>query len=68
MLYYKNKAFTDIFMPLGDTMTKPTLSMLQAIAQSTLLDDVFGEDPTTNSLQEYVAERTKHEAGLLVMS
>lgn len=49
-------------------MTKPTLPMLDAICQTTLLDDVFNEDPVTNSLQEYVAERTKHESGLLVMS
>ncbi|KAL1975979.1 hypothetical protein VTN31DRAFT_4371 [Thermomyces dupontii] len=52
----------------SDTTTKPTLSMLEAIAQTSLLDDVFGEDPTTNSLQEYVAKRTGHEAALLVMS
>jgi threonine aldolase len=49
-------------------MTKPTISMLEAISNTTLLDDVFGEDLTTNSLQEYVAQRTKHESGLLVMS
>ncbi|KAH8691951.1 l-allo-threonine aldolase [Talaromyces proteolyticus] len=52
----------------SDTMTKPTLSMLEAITQTSLLDDVFGEDSTTNSLQEYVAQRTHHEASLLVMS
>lgn len=42
--------------------------MLEAITQASLLDDVFNEDPTTNSLQQYIAERTKHEAALLVMS
>lgn len=49
-------------------MTKPTPSMLDAICQTTLLDDVFNEDPTTNTLQSYVAERTKHEDALLVLS
>ena len=49
-------------------MTKPTPAMLNAICQTTLLDDVFNEDPTTNSLQKYVAERTRHEDALLVMS
>lgn len=49
-------------------MTKPTPSMLNAICQTTLLDDVFGEDPTTNDLQSYVASRTKHEDALLVLS
>ncbi|KAJ6134679.1 Aldolase vrtJ [Penicillium sp. IBT 18751x] len=52
----------------SDTMTKPTPSMLDAICQTTLLDDVFNEDPTTNTLQNYVAERTQHEAALLVLS
>ncbi|GAD98986.1 conserved hypothetical protein [Paecilomyces variotii No. 5] len=52
----------------SDTMTKPTLSMLDAITQTTLLDDVFKEDPVTNSLEEYIAQRTGHQAGLLVMS
>ncbi len=49
-------------------MTKPTPSMLDAICQTTLLDDVFEEDTVTNDLQTYVAKRTGHEAGLLVMS
>ncbi|KAI9374844.1 pyridoxal phosphate-dependent transferase [Aspergillus egyptiacus] len=52
----------------SDTMTKPTPSMLEAICQTTLLDDVFEEDPVTNDLQSYVAKRTGHEAALLVMS
>ncbi|KAL4786248.1 pyridoxal phosphate-dependent transferase [Aspergillus varians] len=52
----------------SDTMTKPTPSMLEAICQTTLLDDVFEEDPVTNDLQTYVAKRTNHEAALLVMS
>ncbi|KAJ6016306.1 Aldolase vrtJ [Penicillium herquei] len=52
----------------SDTMTKPTPSMLNAICQTTLLDDVFNEDTTTNELQSYVAHRTHHEDALLVLS
>ncbi|KAB8211186.1 pyridoxal phosphate-dependent transferase [Aspergillus parasiticus] len=52
----------------SDTMTKPTISMLEAITQTTLLDDVFCEDPVTNDLQAYIAQRTNHEDALLVMS
>ncbi|PWY65369.1 l-allo-threonine aldolase [Aspergillus sclerotioniger CBS 115572] len=52
----------------SDTMTKPTPAMLEAICQTTLLDDVFGEDPVTNDLEAYVAGRTQHESALLVMS
>ncbi|KAL3418619.1 beta-eliminating lyase [Phlyctema vagabunda] len=42
--------------------------MLAAIQNTTLLDDVFVEDPTTNSLEEYLAEITHHEAALFVTS
>ncbi|KAI9037445.1 threonine aldolase GLY1 [Aspergillus affinis] len=52
----------------SDTMTKPTPSMLEAICQTTLLDDVFNEDPVTIDLQSYLAKRTNHEDALLVMS
>ncbi|KAJ5591998.1 uncharacterized protein N7459_002367 [Penicillium hispanicum] len=52
----------------SDTMTKPTISMLDAISRTTLLDDVFKEDPLTNDLQQYVAKRTEHQDALLVLS
>ncbi|KAH8674622.1 pyridoxal phosphate-dependent transferase [Tricladium varicosporioides] len=52
----------------SDVVTTPTPSMLQAIANTTLLDDVFKEDPTTNDLESYMATRTEHEAGLFVLS
>ncbi|BDD55498.1 hypothetical protein MAP00_001009 [Monascus purpureus] len=42
--------------------------MLSAIAQAQLGDDVYGEDLTTNSLEEYMAHRTGHESSLFVMS
>jgi len=42
--------------------------MLAAIGNTTLLDDVFAEDPTTNDLEAYLASRTEHEAALFVLS
>ena len=42
--------------------------MLRATIQTSLLDDVFREDPTTNSLESFIASLTGHEAALLVMS
>lgn len=42
--------------------------MLAAIQETTLQDDVFQEDETTNDLQKYIATRTSHEAGLFVTS
>lgn len=52
----------------SDVMTRPTASMLEAIINTSLGDDVFLEDSTTNSLQTLCASLAGHEAGLLVMS
>ncbi|KAF4468173.1 threonine aldolase [Fusarium albosuccineum] len=52
----------------SDVVTTPTPAMLQAIQSCSLLDDVFQEDPATNDLEAYVAERTGKEAGLFVLS
>ncbi len=40
----------------SDTVTKPTASMLQAMMQAPVGDDVFGEDPTVNQLEEKCAK------------
>jgi len=40
----------------SDTVTKPTAGMLDTMFKAEVGDDVFGEDPTTNWLQEKVAE------------
>ncbi|RYP73482.1 hypothetical protein DL769_004196 [Monosporascus sp. CRB-8-3] len=52
----------------SDTMTTPTAAMLAAIQQTTLLDDVLEEDPTTAELEAHVAALTGKEAGLFVLS
>jgi threonine aldolase len=52
----------------SDVHTTPTASMLRAIQQCTLLDDVTMEDPTTLSLERFVAELTGKEDALLVLS
>lgn len=49
-------------------MTTPTTRMLEAIAATTLQDDVFQEDPTTNGLETLVADLTGKEAALFVLS
>lgn len=53
---------------LGDVVTTPTPAMLAAVQNTTLLDDVFMEDPTTNSLESHLATLTSHEAALFVLS
>ena len=52
----------------SDTVTLPSPAMRQAIANAELGDDVFGEDPTVNRLQEMVAETLGKEAALLTTS
>jgi threonine aldolase len=52
----------------SDVHTTPTASMLRAIQQCTLLDDVTMEDPTTLSLERFIADLTDKEDALLVLS
>lgn len=52
----------------SDTVTQPTPEMRRAMAEAELGDDVYGEDPTINRLQEMAAAMTGHEAGLFVTS
>ncbi|HFE53300.1 MAG TPA: low-specificity L-threonine aldolase [Bacteroidetes bacterium] len=52
----------------SDTVTKPTPEMRKAIAEAEVGDDVFGEDPTVNRLQEMIAELLGKEAALFVPS
>ncbi len=52
----------------SDTVTKPTGAMRKAIASAEVGDDVYGEDPTINRLQERSAEIFGKEAALFVPS
>lgn len=52
----------------SDVHTTPTASMLKAIQQCTLLDDVTMEDPTTLSLERFIADLSGKEDALLVLS
>jgi threonine aldolase len=52
----------------SDTVTRPTPEMWEAMASAQVGDDVYGEDPTVNRLEELAAEMTGHQAGLFVPS
>ncbi|NHJ86157.1 MAG: aminotransferase class I/II-fold pyridoxal phosphate-dependent enzyme [Asgard group archaeon] len=52
----------------SDTVTLPSEEMMDAIQQAKLGDDVYGEDPTVNELQEKAAKMLGKEAALLVCS
>lgn len=52
----------------SDTVTKPTPGMLRAMLEATVGDDVFGEDPAVNHLEQYMAQLFGHEAALFCAS
>lgn len=52
----------------SDTITKPTPAMRQAMYDAEVGDDVLGDDPTVQRLEELAAARLGKEAGLLVAS
>ncbi len=52
----------------SDTVTRPTPAMRKAISEAEVGDDVFGEDPTVNLLQERIAQMLGKEAALFVPS
>ena len=52
----------------SDTLTQPSSDMRRAMADTLVGDDVFGEDPTVNALQDRAAELMGMEAGLFVPS
>jgi len=50
----------------SDTVTRPTAVMRQAMAEAKVGDDLYGEDPTVNRLQEEAARLLGFEAALFV--
>lgn len=62
------EATLDLIDLRSDTVTKPTPGMRDAMARADVGDDVYGEDPTVNRLQERVAALLGKEAALFVPS
>ena len=52
----------------SDTVTQPTKAMRSAMADAKVGDDVFGEDPSLNELEEIAAQKTGKEAAIFVPS
>jgi threonine aldolase len=50
----------------SDTVTQPTAGMREAMASAPLGDDVYGEDPTVNQLESWLAQRLGFAAALFV--
>lgn len=53
---------------ISDTVTKPSKGMIHAMMNAEVGDDVFGEDPTINKLQDRLAKMFGKEAGLFCPS
>ncbi len=60
-----SEAFVDL---RSDTVTKPTPEMRRAMAEAEVGDDVYGEDPTINLLEQRAAEIFGREAAIFVPS
>ncbi len=56
---------TDVIDLRSDTITRPTDGMRRAMAAAEVGDDVYGEDPTINALEEEVADRFGRDAAML---
>lgn len=52
----------------SDTVTRPTPGMMEAMIKAPVGDDVFGDDPTVNALEEKVASMFGMEAALFCAS
>ncbi|USD42609.1 low-specificity L-threonine aldolase [Vibrio sp. SCSIO 43135] len=52
----------------SDTVTRPTPKMREAIANALVGDDVYGDDPTVNDLEQWAAQRHGFEAALFTSS
>src|SRR5437588_8206828 len=52
----------------SDTVTRPTLEMRRVMAEAEVGDDVYGEDPTINRLEQRAAEIFEREAAVFVPS
>jgi len=52
----------------SDTVTQPSQAMRAAMAAAEVGDDVYGDDPTVNRLQDYAADLFGYEAGMFAPS
>lgn len=66
--YFEIKHFDMIIDLRSDTVTKPSAGMLEAMMSANVGDDVFGEDPTVNKLEQIIAKYFNKEAAMFCPS
>lgn len=59
---------SDLILVAGDVITTPSQGMLLAISQTTLHDDVYGEDSTTRNFEQEMAKICGYESAAFVLS
>ena len=64
----RNAPGTEYIDLRSDTVTRPTPAMRKAMAEAEVGDDVYGDDPTVNRLQQITAEMLGTEAALFLPS
>jgi threonine aldolase len=64
---YRNESMAAVDLR-SDTVTRPTAAMREAMLQAEVGDDVYGEDPTVNALQQRLADDLGFQAGLFAPS
>ncbi|MEZ8775655.1 MULTISPECIES: low-specificity L-threonine aldolase [Vibrio] len=52
----------------SDTVTKPSQAMREVMANAEVGDDVYGDDPTVNELEQWAANETGFEAAMFTSS
>ncbi len=52
----------------SDTVTLPSAAMRDAMMSAPMGDDVYGDDPAANDLQEFAADLLGHECSLFLPS
>ncbi|MGF1703836.1 low-specificity L-threonine aldolase [Photobacterium makurazakiensis] len=52
----------------SDTVTRPTIAMRQAMSSAEVGDDVYGDDPTINELEQWTAQKHGFESALFCSS
>ena len=52
----------------SDTVTRPSQAMIEAMSSAVVGDDVYGDDPTVNQLEQEMSELTGMESAMFVSS
>src|SRR5437879_12288127 len=64
---YPDRVTSGIVDLRSDTVTRPTAELTKAMAEAEVGDDLYGDDPTVNALEEAFAQRVGKQAAVSVL-